>query len=313
MNRLRLVLVLLVGLLSSFAAAVTPLEELWAKGHADEVISQLSSTDTAEAHDLLCRVYYALDNWDEAVRHGERAVQLQPNVARYHLWLGRAYGEKADHAGMLSAYGIARKSVASFERAVQLDPRDVRARRDLAEYYASAPSIVGGGKEKARRLADEIASSDPVDAAFIRAMVASRDKNPVEAENQFRLAVQASNNSAEALLNLAGFYKGQKRWGDFDATVARAQKASKQRPEDLFDLGEMLVGSKRSPELAVAVFKQYLAGTTNEYGPPFRAHYLAGKAFAAMGDKAGATEEYKAALALASGYLRAQQALQELR
>ena len=305
----QLIAVLLLGLGSSLAAVAASPEELWANGRADDVLRLLSNADTAEAHNLLCRVNYALENWDEAVKHGERAVKLKPDAAQYHLWLGRSYGGKADHAGAMSAFGLARKTVASFERALQLDPKDVRARRDLAEYYATAPSIVGGGKDKARRLADEIASSDPVNAAFIRGMTASRDKNPAEAEKQFKLAVQASENSAEAPLNLADFYRGQKRWNDFDATIADAVKAKTKRPDDLFDLGEMLVASKRNLKLAADTLQQYLAGAKDEYGPAFRAHYLLGQALAMMGDKAGADKEYEASLALASGYRLAQQAL----
>lgn len=309
----REVAVLLICGASVLWSAATPREDqLWASGRADEIIRQVSAFKTADSYNLLCRVYYALENWDDAIRNGERAVQLNPNISQYHLWLGRAYGSKAEHARALSAFSLARKTVASFERAVQLDPKDLRARHDLAEFYASAPGVVGGGKDKARKLADEIASSDPVNAAFIRGMTAAEDKNGAEAEKQFKYAVQASGGSAEALLKLAHFYKRQQRWNEFEAAINRATSAANKSPEDLFETGELLVGAHRNPELAVQVLHQYLAGALSEYGPAFRAHYLAGQALEMKGDRAKAIEEYKAALALASGYRPAQQSLKNL-
>ena len=58
----------------------------------------------------------------------------------YELWLGRIYGEKASRVGFLSAAGLAKKVRTSFERAVQLDPKNWEARVDLAEFYLQAPS-----------------------------------------------------------------------------------------------------------------------------------------------------------------------------
>jgi tetratricopeptide (TPR) repeat protein len=304
--------VLLICVAGATVCAAAPREDLWASGHADETLRQVSKAKTADAYNLLCRVHWALENWDEAAKSCEVAVQLNPNVEEYQLWLGRAYGSKAEHAGPFSAFALARKSVAAFEKAVQLNPKDMRARHDLAEYYANAPGIVGGGKGKALKLADEIAGTDPVNAAFIRGMTAMEDKNPSEAEKQFQLAVKASNNSAEALLKLAHFYKKQSRWNEFDSAMSAALNASGKNPEDLFEAGELLVGSRRNPVLAIATLNRYLSGTTTEYGPAFRAHFLAGQALEMKGDRGKAIEHYKAALALASGYRRAQEALRNL-
>ena len=72
-----------------------------AAGRADDAISRLNLSlaakpGDAEAHNLLCRVYYQEKRWDDAIHQCETAVQLAPLDSGYHLWLGRAYGEKAD-------------------------------------------------------------------------------------------------------------------------------------------------------------------------------------------------------------------------
>ena len=102
-------------------------------GRADDAIRTLQqqiaqSPSDAEAHNLLCRGYYMLDEWDPAVAECERARDLDPNNSLYHLWLGRAYGEKADHAGFLSGASLAKKVRVEFERAVELDPKSWAAR-----------------------------------------------------------------------------------------------------------------------------------------------------------------------------------------
>jgi len=79
-------------------------------------------------------------------------VAINPQSSVYHQWLGEAYGQKAAHASMLSAYPLARKTQKEFETAVQLDEHNFDAAQDLVEYDCTAPSIVGGGEDKAQPL-----------------------------------------------------------------------------------------------------------------------------------------------------------------
>ncbi len=58
---------------------------------------------------------------------------------------------------------------AEFERAVQLDPTNVPARVDLAQYYTEAPAIMGGGLDKARQQAEQVAKYDLAKAHLILA------------------------------------------------------------------------------------------------------------------------------------------------
>ena len=69
-----------------------------------------SSAPDAGSYNLLCRAYYMIDDWDRGIAACERAVKLAPEKSLYHLWLARIYGEKADHAGFLTAAGLVEKS-----------------------------------------------------------------------------------------------------------------------------------------------------------------------------------------------------------
>ena len=58
----------------------------------------------AEAQNLDCRVHLRFVSGSAAVQECEQAVRLDGQNSSYHLWLGRALGEKADRASFLSAF-----------------------------------------------------------------------------------------------------------------------------------------------------------------------------------------------------------------
>jgi len=98
----------------------------------------------------------------EAVRQLERSVALNPHSARSFNALGDAYGLSAQKAGVFSKLGLAKQCLASYERAVKLEPGVVAYRLSLLAYYAQAPAIAGGGREKALATAKEVQRLDPL-------------------------------------------------------------------------------------------------------------------------------------------------------
>src|SRR5579884_742505 len=109
-------------------AAASP-ADLLAAGRVDEVIassqSQLkSSPNDAASYNLLCRAYFAVEDWDRAIANCEKAVNLAPDNSDYHYWLGRAYGEKADRVNPFSGASLAKKLKNQFETAVKLNPNN---------------------------------------------------------------------------------------------------------------------------------------------------------------------------------------------
>jgi len=84
-------------ILPAIAAAADSPSDLLAAGRVDDAIITINgklnnAPNDAASHNLLCRAYFAVSNWDRAISACERAVSLQPNSSEYHLWLGRSYG-----------------------------------------------------------------------------------------------------------------------------------------------------------------------------------------------------------------------------
>lgn len=316
MRLLRPLVLLLAG--SAFASIGEPNPmDLLKSGSVDEAIRILNAQVTANPNNAqtygeLCHVYNSLGELDKAIDNCRRAIQLQPNVSEFHLWLGRTYGDKADRSGIFGGMGFAKKTVAEFERAVQLAPNDVHAREDLTEFYREAPGLVGGDSDKAHRIVEDTSRIDPAAAAVMRAQFALKDKDYPAAEAEAKTAVQESGGSAHYLLELARVYGKQKHWKDFESTIIRAVEATNRRPVDVFDAADMLVGFGRNLNGAIDLLRAYLKGPMDEMGPAFRAHYLIGRAYEKQGKKLEAAQEYRSALDLAKGFKSAQDALKRV-
>lgn len=74
------------------------------------------------------------NEWDKATDLFEQAVKARPDSAEYHFRLGQAYGSQAKDASIFRQPGLASKTREEFERAVQLDPNLIDARR-LGQIY----------------------------------------------------------------------------------------------------------------------------------------------------------------------------------
>ncbi len=307
-----LVLLTLISALTTSAADSA--KDMLAAGRVDEAIAELnghlsSAPADAESSNLLCRAYYALEDWDRAESSCRKAASLDPDNSRFHLWLGRVYGEKADRASFLVAAGLAVKVRGEFERAVQLNPNDVDARLDLAEFYVLAPRILGGGEQKAREQAQSIATVNPGREHWVYARIAEQKKDATTAEREYHLYIDLSKGEAQAWLNLAFFLRRQLRLDEMEQAVVKLSQAPMPNLDALVEASEILYRTGRSYPFATELLRRYLAAGPVEAAPAFKARYLLGLLLEKQGDKAGAAQEYRASLSLARNFSIAQQAL----
>jgi tetratricopeptide (TPR) repeat protein len=310
----RVLLVLLLLIASLTASVADSAKDKLAAGRIDEAITELngrlsSSPGDAESSNLLCRAYFALEDWNRAESSCRKAASLDPDNSRFHLWLGRVYGEKADRANFLAAAGLAGKVRGEFERAVQLNPQDVDARLDLAEFYLAAPGIVGGGEQKARQQAQFIATVNPAREHWVYARIAEQKKDAATAEREYHQYIDLSKGDAEAWLNLALFLRRQKRFDEMEQAIVKLSQAPMPKLDVLVEASQMLYRAGRNYPFATQLLNRYLAAGPVEAAPAFKAHHQLGLLLEKQGDKAGAVHEYRASLALVRNFGLAQQAL----
>jgi tetratricopeptide (TPR) repeat protein len=311
----RLVLPLMLFFAGQNCRAATP-QQMLAAGQVDDAIPALSdqlkaSPNDAASHNLFCRAYYMIEDWDSGVPHCERATTLDPANSLYFDWLGRIYGAKAEHSSFLSAATLAKKVRLAFERSVQLDPKNWEARVDLGEFYTEAPSIVGGGKDKARQQADALMSLNPAMGNWLLARIDEKNKDRAAAEGHYRDAIAASHGGVRGWLDLGNFFFHAQRLDDMQQAFQHLEAAAQDCPESLLYAAQLLYRANRDYNLAIRLLRKYLAAPV-EHGPAFKARDLLGQLLEKQGDRQGAAEQYQAALTLWRGDAHAKKSLVRL-
>jgi len=277
-------------------------ERQFNSGNYTSSIATLQSAATqnpgsAEVHYWLGRNYYELRDYDNAVAQGEKSVELDPKNSLYHDWLGRAYGGKADRE---RSYSYAKKTKKEFAEAVQLDPSNVPARRDLEEYDLEAPWIVGGNKDEARAMIDAIAQLDPIQGHLARAVQYRETKKIDLAENEYREVLKAKPNRIDVYFEVATFFARQNKPADLETTIQAAMQVAPNDARLTYFRGVSRVLSGTEQQRAEEYLKAYLASTPERSDWPSHAaaREWLGRLYEAEGKRTEAAEQYRASLQL---------------
>jgi len=299
------------------AALMEAAQHQFGSGNYSAAISTLESVVSqnpanAEAFYWLGRCYYEVRDYDRAITKAEKAVALDAKNSVYQDWLGRIYGGKADRD---RSFFMARKVKKQFELAVQLDPSNIAARRDLAEYCVDAPWIVGGSQDEAKAQVDAIAAIDPVQGHLVRAVFDLQAlKKPELADSEYRQVLAAKPNTLDPYLEAASFFRSQNKLDDMKAAIDAAAEVHPNDPRLAYYRGVELVTAGSDLSRAEEYLKAYLASTPDRSDWPSHAdaREWLGKLYEAQGKRTEAAEQYRAALSLEPGRKEAQARLAKL-
>jgi tetratricopeptide (TPR) repeat protein len=293
------------------ANANTPLAQVnlaLQAGEADRALTLLQSLPqpSALSKNLECRVRYILEQWEDAIAACEQAVRLEDQNSDYHLWLGRALGEKADRANFMTAYSLAKRVRSEFEESVKLNPRNPDALADMGDFYFEAPGAVGGGVDKAEAIAAQLDKVDPAQAHHLRGRIAEGRKDLDTAEREYKQAIVASPHPATQWVAIAGFYRRHERFAEMEFAVHSAADNARRDNHAavaLYEGAALLSATNRDLPLAAKMLEDYLASSgKTEAAPAFVAYNRLANLKEKLGDPAAASQERTQALALAHDY-----------
>jgi tetratricopeptide (TPR) repeat protein len=312
---------IVVSLISAMpqTAPLDTAKQAFEQGEYAKAIELLKAAESKDPQNgdvqlLLTKSYLALNQYDAAVSSGEKAVAINPKNSEYHQWLGEAYGAKADHVSMFSAYPLARKTQKEFETAVQLDEKNFDAAQDLVEYDCTAPGVVGGGEDKAQPIIQKLMTLDLAQGHYAAGNCRAAKKDYATADADFAKALESKPKSAELIYNI-GDYFSQRRQADKLITVADVGEAA--APADsrakFYRAQAFILKSENLPD-AEKLLREYLrvAPPKSNYPKPWQVHYWLGQMFEKQKNVPAARSEYEAALKLNSKYKLAQEALKKL-
>ena len=240
---------------------------------------------------------------EAAVDSAEQAVELAPNNAQAQFWLGNAYGSYIGKVGMLSKMSIAPKLRDAFQTTINLDPNNLDARESLIQFYLQAPSVVGGGKDKAMFQAQEIAKRDVARGHLAQAQIYLIEKNNAAALKSYEAAYAAKPTDVSIRLALGIAYQQTMQWNNafrhFRAWVAQDDTAG----AAWYQIGRTSVLSGQYLEEGIVALKRYLEIPHAANEPQNKnAYYRLGQLYVKNGKKPEAKLAFQSALKIDPSY-----------
>ena len=263
---------------------------------------------------LLTKAYLGAEQFNAAEKSGERAVAIDPKNSEYHNWLGQAYGGKADHSSMFSAYPLARKTRKELATAVQLDERNFDAAQHLVEFDCTAPPFVGGGEEKARPLIQKLLTLDASQGHYAAGNCQRLKKDFAGADAEFMKALESHPKSLDNIEEIAGYFANRGSAGRVLSAADAAEAAAPADPRGQFFRAMGWILQREKLPDAEKIILNYINAVPRHpsYPGPWSAHYWLGQLYEKQENLAAARGEYRAALKLNAKYKKAQDALKQL-
>lgn len=258
---------LVTAILLATAVFAQP-QALYRTTQYQQALQLLKGQTGTDSLKLTAQCWYGLDEFKKATEILEKAITQAPARADLHLWLGRAYGRRAETSNPLFAPRYASKARQNFEKAVELDPNYVEAMNDLFEYYRQAPGFLGGGKDKAEALGKRIAALDRAEGYLAEARLLEDRKDYSGAEDRFRKAIAAAPGNAGRVIDLAKFLSRRGRFPESEEQFEKAEKLAPNAPNLLFERAAAYIEAKRNPAQARALLLRYLKAPLTPDDPP---------------------------------------------
>ena len=348
--------VVCTGLFSQTIESGTSVDGLIEAGHwkrARQIVAARLSANAsdAQAHAWMSKIKEGFGDFNGSIAEAERATALDSRNAAYHAQLAEACAMTADTARIMKSLSLVRCTNREADATLALDPKNVDVRLVQMMFAWKAPSIAGGDKKKAVRIADDIVKISPswgnlaharllqeqdadaetervlqnavkADPAFYRSRIAmakfycctARHKKPEMAERTAREAI-ALDPAAEGAYNiLARVYATSQRWNDLEQVLGRAAKECPEDAGPYYAAADSLVEIGQDFRRAERYLTHYLTQVPEGRQPTHaEARWLLAKLYEKEGRKSDAVRELMAAVQLQPDFEAAKRDLKRLR
>jgi len=262
-----------------------------------------AAPDDAELQNYLGRARLRLGQVETGVAALERAVELAPDNADYHLNAAGGLGQLVQQVGMFKKMSIGGKVKKHMEREA------------LMQFYAQAPGIAGGDMKLARQQADVVMPLNASVGLRLQAILARHEKkSDAEVDAAWAKAVATDDADGSNHFAYATYLTSRERWDDAFAQLDALARLKPGTPGVKYQLGRAAaLSGKRLPE-GEAALKSYLeTGPKAENDPGLdAAHWRLGMVLEKAGRKDEARAQYQASLKENSNFKQAREALDAL-
>ena len=260
------------------------------------LLSNIAAAEPLPAPVAEIRALLASGDADRAIEAADRAVEGFAGNAHAWFWAGRAYGLKAMQANIFAKPKWAGRTRDAWERAVALDPRHVDAHLSLLDFYRMAPSIMGGGEDKANAQVATIARLDASLGKFAEATLAYAD-DEARGGALLREALALDANNRRARMFLAAVAMQREDWTAARAAWEPALDAGPLQAVARYQLGKVAALSGDGLDTGLAHLDAYIAGEPDPELSVPAAHWRRGQILEKLGRGEEAIAAYRLALA----------------
>jgi tetratricopeptide (TPR) repeat protein len=273
-----------------------------------------SNHDYAESRYYMGLISMQKEDHEKAEEYIQQAISSNPNVAKYHVAMVNVYGQMISKASMLRQASLASKLKTHMESAVNLNPKDMNTSLMLIGFYVRAPRIMGGDKEKAKKLADEIMKINRADGYRAIGLIAHAEEKYSDAESNYKKALNISPDSVKFHYSLASVYQSQSK---FDEAMDVYEKAIERFPTNrnlLLVAGRMAsYGGEKHSENGVKYLNYYIGENPDMADKNIgEAYYYLGMIEKNRGNKSLARKHFSSALKVNPDHTKSQQALKDM-
>ena len=250
---------------------------------------------------IRARQLIAADSAEQAVDLLKTAIASGNDSAPNHLWLAAAYSEQGAKANLFSRIFFARRVKNELLHAVALDSSSVDAHSELARYYLTASTLLGGSLTEAQNEAHKVATASVARSHVLLGYVAHHRGDLKTAEREMRLAVAAAPDSAWPCTALAFLLGEQQRNDEAFAYWEKSVALDSTYKDSYLEMG--LIGANTGTHLgdAARALEHYIASPPHPRDARSRAtaNNRLGLVYEKLGRRSEARRAYEQAITLA--------------
>jgi tetratricopeptide (TPR) repeat protein len=234
---------------------------------AKEVLSKYLKQDPNDAITQFeySRTLCYLFDLESAEKHAALAAKLDEDNPRYHYWQGMCgtylYIDQAHHKGNLDS-SIIKRSMAAFEKAIELKPDYHEARYLLINLFNNNEADQGGNPKKARQHAEYLMEND-LDYGLQALMVVEQNQSLDWKIKQYRDALVKESDNAGLHAGIALLYAESGQMDKSQEHINKAIELDDSQKDVLLDVIFPLA-MKKDYETAKSLVRRYLELAVDE-------------------------------------------------
>ena len=263
--------------------------------YSSVALAETAPTPSAEA---LTEAKQLLSNGDtkEAVSILETAREEDPEHFDLCMLLVEAYDARSDEVSMLKMGGIVKKMKRTVNDCLALQPDNEDAQVNVIMFHILAPGMMGGEKDIAAQMINELIKENPMRGNLLKAELALSKKDYADALSYVKIASELDPNDAEPHLVAGSIFEEQEKYDEAVSRYEQCVSIDQEAYDCWYRIGRIATITGKDAEKGIEAFKVFIQNATEDRQFLAYAHYRLAELLISTGDEAKAREHLQQAI-----------------